>query len=91
MTEHVLTGRHEVMLGRHRVAIVVERAVRLLESPGMSVLARGDRQVALEPLEQAKERCNREPTATNPPAAAVPPPAAPSACGDSRVFLIEPL
>ena len=53
VTEHVLTGRHEVMLGRHRVAIVVERAVRLVEHPAMSVLARGDAQVALEPLELA--------------------------------------
>jgi hypothetical protein len=53
VTEHVLTGRHEVMLGRHRVAIVVERAVRLIEAPGMSVLARGEAQVALEPLELA--------------------------------------
>lgn len=53
ITERTLTGRHEVMLGRHRVAVVVERAVRLVEHPAASVLARGDLQVPLEPLELA--------------------------------------
>lgn len=56
ITQTVLTGRHEVMLGRHRLAIVVERPVRLVES----VLARGDAQVALEPLELAFVRALAE-------------------------------
>jgi hypothetical protein len=52
--ERILTGRHEIVLGRHRMAIVVERAVHLVEAPsGFAMISRGTSMVALEPLELA--------------------------------------
>jgi hypothetical protein len=52
--ERTLTGRHEIVLGRHRLSIVVERAVQLVEADGgFAMIARGSAKVALEPLELA--------------------------------------